>query len=429
METKTTTGHSPELREGDHGLGIPRSRVEGARVLSDEEIEETRRLEDAERRGRLEKSLRQLEAAETTDHSPEPREGDYGLGIPRSRVEGARVLSDEEIEETRRLEDAERRRQFEKSLRRIETAESSFALPAGIRRALTWGGCALASVLGLILVSQVAAVVAGIRALPVPFDWIVGALAVLFAGTLSWLILQLVLMLVRLQRSPSVNLHAIQTLQERRHMQDLAAEHAEKAERELRIYLEKYPLDDDARRRLIVLGLTERECEDLAEAKRFLLTGDEPMSPENWLSAFRRRFQSVLDRVAENRTKDYAMKVGFGTALAPVAVIDKGVVLYGCMALIKELTFLYGLRPALGQSAMILARSIVQTYLGGLLQEASEAAADTLWTEMSESLAMRIPAAIPQVGAKMTEGAINGFLISRLGKRTISLLQPVRPAN
>lgn len=102
------------------------------------------------------------------------------------------------------------------------------------------------------------------------------------------------------------------------------------------------------------------------------------------------------------------------------------------MALIKELAFLYGLRPALGQSVAILARSILQTYLGGLLQDATEAAADTLWGEVSESLgdmAMRIPASIPQVGAKATEGAVNGFLIWRLGKQTISLLQPVRPAN
>ena len=420
MDTKTTTGHSPEPGEGDYGLGIPRSRVEGARVVSDEKIEETRRPKDAD----LPKT--------TTRHSPEPREGDYGLGVPRSRVEGARVLSDEEIEETRFLEDAELRRQFEESLQRLEGAKAKFELPAGIRRALTWGGCALVSVLGLVLVSQAATVVAGIRGLPVPFDWIMGTLAVLFAGTLSWLIMQLVLMLVRLQRNPSVNLHAVQTLQERRHMQDLAAQYAEKAEGELRIYLEKYKLDDDARRRLIVLGLTEPECEELTEAKRFLLADDEPMPPDEWLSAFRRRFQSILDRVAENRTKRYAKGVGFGTALSPVAVIDKTIVLYACVALIKDLAFLYRLRPALGQTATILTRTIVQTHLGGLLQEASEAAADTLWSEVSEYLgeaAIRIPASIPNVGAKMAEGAVNGFLISRLGKRTISLLQPVRPAN
>jgi len=347
-------------------------------------------------------------------------------------VEGARALSDEEIEETRRAEAEELRRQFEEGVRRLEAVKASYELPAGVRRALTWTGCALVCVLGLVLVSQAAGVVAGIRSLPVPFDWIVGTLAVVFAGTLSWLILQLVLMLVRLQRNPSVDLHAVRTLQERRHMQDLATEYAEKAQGELRSYLEKYPLDDDARGRLIVLGLTEHGCDDLAEAKRFLLADDEPMPPEEWLEAFRRRFQSILDRVAENRTKGYAIKVGVGTALSPLAAIDKAVVLYACMALIKELAFLYGLRPAFGQSVAILARSILQTLLGGLLQDASEAAADTLWSEVSESLgdvAMRIPASIPQVGAKATEGAVNGFLISRLGKQTISLLQPVRPAN
>ena len=373
-----------------------------------------------------------METKTTSVHSPQAREGDYGLGIPRSRLEGARVLSDEEIEGTRREEQEELRRQFEEGVRRLEAVNASYELPAGVCRALTWAGCVLVSVLGLVLVSQAAAVVAGIGSLPVPFDWIVGTLAVVFSGTLSWLILQLVLMLVRLQRNPSVDLHAIRSLQERRHMQHLATRYAEKAQSELRGYLEKYQLDNDARGRLAVLGLTESECDDLAEAKRFLLADDEPMPSDEWLAAFRLRFQSILDRVAENRTKGYAMKVGLGTALSPVAVIDKAVVLYACMSLIKELAFLYGLRPALGQSVAILARSILQTYLGGLLQDASEAAADTLWSEVSESvgeMAMRIPASIPQVGAKVTEGAVNGFLISRLGKQTISLLQPVRPAN
>ena len=416
MAPKTTSGHSPQARDGDYGLGIPRSRVEGARVLGDEESGGARRLEDEE-------SRRQ---------SPQAREGDYGLGIPRSRVEGARTLSDEEIEETRRAENEELRRQFEEGVRRLEAVNASFELPAGVRRALIWTGSALVCVLGLVLVSQAVGVVAGIGSLPVPFDWIVGTMAVVFAGALSWLILQLVLMLIRLQRNPSVDLHAVRALQERRHMQNLATEYAERAQGELRSYLEKYPLDDDARGRLIGLGLTERECNDLAEAKRFLLADDEPMPPDEWLVVFSRRFQSVLDRVAENRTKGYAIKVGLGTSLSPLAAIDKAVVLYSCMALIRELAFLYGLRPALGQSVAILARSILQTYLGGLLQNASEAAADTLWSEVSESLgdmAMRIPASIPQIGAKATEGAVNGFLISRLGKQTISLLQPVRPVN
>ena len=368
----------------------------------------------------------------TTGRTPEAREGDYGLGIPRSQVEGARILSDEEVEETRRLEEEELRQQFEKALRRLETSKAAFELPAGVRRVLTWGGCALVSVLGLVLVSQAIGVVADIQSLPAPFDWLMGTLAVLFAGVLSWLIVHLVLMLVRLQRNPSVNLNALQILQERRHMQDLAAEYAERAESELRSYLKKYPLDEDARGRLVGLGLTVRECDDLAAAKRFLLADDEPIPPDEWLSEFRRRFQSILDRLAGDLTKGYAMRVGFGTALSPAAMMDKAVVLYACIALIKELTFLYGLRPALGQTATLLARSILQTHLGGLLQEASEAAADTLWTEVSEYLgeaAARIPASIPKVGAKMSEGAVNGFLISRLGKQCIALLQPVRPAN
>ena len=67
-----------------------------------------------------------------------------------------------------------------------------------------------------------------------------------------------------------------------------------------------------------------------------------------------------------------ALEVGLGTAVARVAAIDQAIVLYSSMALVKDLMAIYGLRPELGQATVILARSIRNTYLAGLLQEVSE---------------------------------------------------------
>ncbi len=490
MDTKTTDKDTPGSRQGDHGLGTPRSRMDGARVLSDQEIEETQRLEQEESRQQSDtepqqfatvkpntttteppepatgdhrsethpsprdaaavlsvqeiertprlvdeesrqssdtepRQLAKVDAETTTTDSPELRQGDHGLGTPRSRMDGARVLSEQEIEEARRVEDEALRRQFEKELQQ----PAAFALPSGIRRALTWSGLALAAVLGLFVVSQFTAAVTSIATLPVPFDWIVGLLAVLFAGILSWMILRLAVALFRLQRSPSVNLRAIQALQERRHMQALVAEHAEQAIHELRNYLENYQLNDEARRRLKGLGLTDGEWDDLVFARRSLLANDESMPADAWLSAFRSQFQSVLDGAAERRVRHYAKHVGLGTALAPLAVLDNAVVLYACVALIKDLTFLYGLRPALGQTATILARSIIQTYLGGLSQQGAAAVSDNLQSTLQSEMSGFLASTLSVVATKVTEGAVNGVLLWRLGRRAITFLQPVQPAD
>ena len=98
--------------------------------------------------------------------------------------------------------------------------------------------------------------------------------------------------------------------------------------------------------------------------------------------------------------------------------------------MIKELMVIYGLRPAFGQTPVILARSILMIYLSGLLQDLSDRASDTVanmiddsWTEVAGMIGQRPLSAIASGAA---EGIVNGFLIWRLGKRTISQLQPVR---
>ena len=414
---ETTTMDSPELRQGDHGLGTPQSRMDGARVLSEQESQQSYGTELQQ--------LANLDAETTTTDFPELRQGDHGLGTPRSRMDGARVLSEQEFEEAQRVEDEALRRQFEKKLQQ----PAAFPLPSGIRRALTWSGLALAAVLGLFVVSQVTAAISSIATLPVPFNWIMGFLALLFVGILSWMILRLAVALFRLQRSPSVNIRAIQALQERRDMQASVAEHAEQAIQELRNYLENYQLNDEACRRMKGLGLTDGEWDSLVFARWSLLATDESRPSDAWLSVFRSRFQSILDRAAERRVRQYAKHVGLGTALAPLAVLDNAVVLYACVALIKDLMFIYGLRPALGQTATILARSIIQTYLGGLFQQGAAAGSDTLQSTLLSEMSETLAATLSVLATKVTEGAVNGVLLWRLGRQAITFLQPVQPAD
>ena len=415
------------LHEGDHGLGIPRSRAEGARVLSEEEDADHGRKRDDELQRQSDQISRQPDTAEETFRVSKGgnltrdslREGDHGFGIPRSRAEGARVLSEEEIAEDQRRRDEELQRQFEERLGQLDTAEDPFRLPASILRATTWIGLTVASVLGLLLVGQGAALIGDIRTLPAPFDWIAGVIATFFAAMLGWLILRLGVALFRLRRSPVIRLRGLQALEQRKRWQHLVSERFDEGKCELGKYLKEYEVDDDARRRLGMLGLNEDDCRKLEKARQSLLESD-ILSADDWLTEYQRRFQRILDDTAKRRVSYYVRNVALGTAVAPKAVIDQAIVLYSSMALIKDLMSIYGLRPGFGQAAVILACSIRNTYLAGLLQEVSA----TTLTESAPDILGNLAESIIKGTLK---GATNALLIWRLGQQTIKLLQPVHP--
>ena len=185
--------------------------------------------------------------------------------------------------------------------------------------------------------------------------------------------------LMRLGRSPTVNLAGLRARASGR-CQRLAVHHVDRARLESCLHLEVYDTrgvrphpDDDERTRL-------------DDARRDLLVEPQTLSASEWLEAFNGRFQSILDAAARRRVRAYAVKVGIGTAASRFPLLDQAIVLYACMALLRELLVLYGLRPTAVQTALLLARSVVTTYLSGVLQGVSDEAADTAVTA-TDSLA------------------------------------------
>ena len=382
------------------------------------------------------------EAAAPASWSGPLRDGDHGLGIPRARPGAGRVLTRAEVEEHDRQEKREQeeaiRRELERKL--LSDGAGRFRLPPALLAVLTWTLLAAASILGLALIGQGAAAVGSIRALPTPFNWIVGVAATAFALVLVALIVRLVWALMRLRRSPAVDLAGLRALSERRQWQRLAVHHVDRARLELRRHLEGYGS------RVAHPNLTDDDRTRLADARRDLLAEPPVLSASEWLEAFSGRFQSILDAVARRRVRAFAVKVGVGTAASRFPLLDQAIVLYACMALLRELLMLYGLRPTTVQTALLLARSVVTTYLSGLLQDVSDEAVDTAVTatdnlaedgslqDMITEIGRRAGEAVgagvlaPLTG-RTAEGAVNGVLVWRLGTRAIEQIQPVRPAD
>ena len=424
-------GSKPQ-RDGDYGLGIPPSTAGEGRVQPQSKVEErdqARTLSSNLGSGLADKDLL--------------RDDDHGLGRPPPTTEKGRELTPGENRQHDRQEkeqDQEQiRREFEQALQQRDAGR--FQLPKPILNFLSWTLLAAASILGLLLIGQGAAAVGHIQALPTPLSWAAGVAAGGFALILIILVVRLGWALMRLRRSPAVNLAGLQVLNERRQWQMLAILHADQARLQLREYLKEFESEKAH------LHLNDDERARLKNARHYLLEGPQVLSATEWLEAFNERFQAILDAVAARRVRSHAVRVGIGTAASRFPLLDQAIVLSTCMAMLRELLSLYGLRPTTFQAALLLAHSVMATYLSGALQDVTDGFSESgplpdIMEDITEgvegveevgagivgNLAAGVAPVVGKLFERASEGAINGVLVWRLGSSAIKQIQPVRSA-
>ncbi len=357
------------------------------------------------------------------------RTGDSGLGAPDFEPALSRDLSESESRESREKIDAELKERFEEKLRELAPADS-WRLPDQVRTLFTWTLAGVSASLGLLLVVEGTRFASDVALLSTPFKEIATGGMALFSAILALLALKLLLLMRRFNRSPSTPIGALTLLAERRRWQVLATEKVDEAKAELLASLKSYKPEGVKGRKLLAMGLTAEELSELSSARNMLLDDSLPMDAHRWLVEYRRSFQSIIDNLARRRVKQYAMRTGVGAAISPIQMIDQMIVLYSSAAMVKDLMTIYHFRPAIGQTAVILARGVVHAYLSGMITDVSDSAADSLagaFGDWSGDFAAVMSSSLGKtLSARTTEAALNGFLVSRLGKRAIAMLQPTR---
>ena len=338
-------------------------------------------------------------------------------------------LSEEEVEEYRAILDTQMQESAQTVLEEMEQRDS-IKLPSGIKRIFSIALLLTTAILGLFIVSQVASFANDIKALPAVWRWLATICVIIFSLVIIHVMILLIWKFFRLQRNQQVNPEALKALSERRHLQLVADEKKEQALELLCGYLRKYPVDERNKRRLIKLGFKSEEWLSLIATREKLLAEASSDNIEGWLDDLKNGFQKLLDAFARRRIRQYALKVGSGTALSPISIVDQMIVLYGCTGLIREMLLIYNLRPAWGQSLAILSRGIIHTYLSGVIEGAAEnivdSGADTISDFMGDSFNFLTGTIGKAVGSRTAEATLNGVLIWRLGKSIMTQLQPVR---
>lgn len=358
------------------------------------------------------------------------READSGLGVPRINIKPDRILSAEETKAQQNEEDRRAREEAEQLLRNMTNERGAFALPKAIQRFFFISLLLLTSILCVMIITDTVQFFANIQSFSLHMKWFCIIIFVVFVCIILYIICMLFRTMFQLKRSPRIHLKALKTLAERQHLQKIAQEKHAESKKMLEKYLQDYLLTPQKELKFTQLGMSKKHFKSLEANHQELMEKNLPITDEDWCVSFQENFQSILDNTAKERIKSYAKRCALGTALMPFSLLDRIIVLYSCLSMIRDLLSLYHLKPSTGQSAIIFSKMIIAIYLSGILDENAELAAesfsDTLRNNLPEGTLESITGTIgTAINAKAAEAALNYFFINRLGKKTMQLLQPI----
>jgi uncharacterized membrane protein YcjF (UPF0283 family) len=363
---------------------------------------------------------------------PGIRNNDPGLGQPdfepsSEERQKMRNVSREEMDRLRQDQE-ELRKQFEEKL--LEFERTGIRIPKALYRLALWVMVFIAGILGLFMVTQGVRFAGQVTALPHPWYIIAVSAFLFFLGIIFLVIFKISGKFLAFKKLAKVDLKALNTLAERKKFQQLAQKKKDEAQKVLMGYLRDYNIGDP---KIAVSGLGKADLEKLQSFKKSLIDKKGYADSALWLKEFEESFVYVLDKAARKRIRSFTRTVAVGTAASPIRFIDQMIVLYASLKLISELLGIYNLRPAFGQSAAILSRAIIQAYLSGVIGEQSEAGVEA-FSDYYESIFGEISFATGISAAtdatrfilpKMSEGALNGFLVWRLGRQAQRMLRPL----
>lgn len=369
------------------------------------------------------------------DVEPVLREGETELGRPPQVPSALDMLSPQDRDRLRAMEE-------EQAAREIEEAELLIASdPSG----LSWLGwfsgplaltflILMAGLAGMFMVNQVTATLSTLAAQPQWAQYLgYGGLALL-GGCVLYAFARFALMYVRLRRNRQIRVEGLAELSRRTRLRWLAYARSAEAKEQLEAYLREYPLQTEADRKgLAQLGVAQDRQVRLLAAREDLLNPDRFASSDDWFTQFRDRFQAELDAAAEARVKYWASRIWVVTAVAPNALVDSGATLFYTFSMIADLCRVYNLRAGRTGTAVLLGRVFFNAYLAGQgteWEKLAEDQYDQLFHEAMGVLGIGVGANVAgkllgKVGAKATTGYLNRVLLVRLGRYSARLLRPV----
>lgn len=361
---------------------------------------------------------------------PELREGETELGRPPQVPAEISELTQRERDMLRRMEEEEAERELAEVEHALISEPALLRLPRKIGNpllaALIFG---LGGVLGLFLFSQTLAILDSIAVQPLWLQVLGYALLVVLGGAVIYAIGRLSVFYFRMRRNQQIRMQGLEELSKRTKLRWLVRAKSQEAYDQMVRYLKEYPLDRPKdRAALIGVGLTEETLGELDKSRTELLDANRFSTTEEWFQRFAETFQAKLDEVAEVRLQYWAKRTGVVTALAPNGLVDSASTLYFSFTMIGDLCRLYNLRAGGTGTAMLLVQVFFNAYLAGQgteIERVAEQSIEGMFSPHGVLYEMTAAKVVAKVGSKAASGALNYFLLRRLGRFSMRLLRPV----
>lgn len=200
----------------------------------------------------------------------------------------------------------------------------------------------------------------------------------------------------------------------------------------LRHWLRAYSFSTSDRQSLLHMGMTTAQVAELAEQHKALQQPELDGLDANWQTAFREQFQKPLDSVATKLIQTQAKRAFWRAAVSPIPLLDSFLLLYGCLEMVTGICRIYQLRPSGFQSVTLLSEVILSAYGSAKLDEASDAVADSIGSNIGEALPTAADAAATIIGkllgkavATSAQGTLNAYFVYRIGMKTVQMVKPL----
>lgn len=360
------------------------------------------------------------------------RKNDTGLGQPDfepsdQEKDSIHPVSSDEVDKLKK-ESSDLAMEFEQKL--LEFERTGFKLPRGIFHTALWIMLFLGALCGIFLINQGLRFAVQVSSLTVPWNVLVSTIFLFFIGIILLVIFKVFRKFFRFRKLTKIDIKALNLLAQRKRFQRLAEKKKDEARQILSDYLKDFNVEDS---NFQLPGIKKRDREKLIIFRQSLMDKKGYIDNDQWLREFDESFVHMLDKAASKRTRIFTKTVAMGTAASPIKFIDQIIVLYASFKLIGELLQIYNLRPAMGQSSLILSRAIIQAYLSGVIGEQAEAGVESFSDYYENifgeiSLATGVSAvsdATRFILPKVSQGALNGFLIWRLARQARKMLRPI----
>ena len=285
------------------------------------------------------------------------------------------------------------------------------------------------------IITQTASFLASVRQLSRPEQILLAIPMVIFGGIILLYVLKMLSFFWKLRVSPQIRIKALHELAERSHLRELSGKAHQKAVKELCILLEdeKTYASGNYADTLRKFSVSEEQILELEKARLKLIDNAKnmPGTTHDWLNDFRERFQKPLDDIAIKQVQKHYLHAALLTGISPYPLIDRLIVLWDSLSMLKELLEIYALKPSWDKNLALLAKVIINVFLAGIIDNAAEYTTSWIADPISKLKEDNGPLSTTgkiaiKFSGKIAAMAVQAIFVRRLGIAAMKMLRPIQ---